>query len=198
MSALADSARSPARFGLKQIVVAVLLVGLGAVAALAFVRETRAPAAAPETAAAATSSAFHGEPARPPLSAAEEAYAQALWDVHTRVRTDAVRMPFTGIKYKSGEIDRNEVKKQIAPLTASFTDSLRKVEAIKVPASQQKSHDLYVQALELMRDASVEMVKVAADGKDEHLLKSHELSEKAASNLMEVSAALWPGEYKPN
>ncbi len=177
---------------MKHIAIGALLIGLGAVAALALVCETRAvrqetaPAAAPQVSE------------RPPLTAAEESYAQALWEVHSRVRTDAVRMAFTGISYKTHDIDQHEVKNRVSPLTKAFSDALHRVEAIEAPASLQQTHVLYVQAVQLLRDSSVEMVKVAADGKDEHLLKAHRMSERASSNLMEVSEALWPGEYKPN
>ena len=105
MSALVDSPRPAFRFGLKQLAIGALLVVLGAVSAFALMRETRtlrqerAPvAAAPQV------------PERPPLTAGEEAYAQALWDVHAGVRTEAVRMTFAGLSYKMGDIKRADVK----------------------------------------------------------------------------------------
>ena len=43
-----------------------------------------------------------------------------------------------------------------------------------------------------------EMAKVAADGRDEHLIVAHERSGQASHALLQLSDVLWPGEYKPN
>jgi len=42
------------------------------------------------------------------------------------------------------------------------------------------------------------MVKVARDGKDEHLVHAQKLSYAAAEDLLRVGDLLWPGEFKPN
>jgi hypothetical protein len=193
MSALADASRNSLRVGWKQIAIGVLLVALGAVSAYALMRETRSIQQERATAEAAAQM-----PQRPPLTAAEESYARSLWEVHTRVRTDAVRMTFTGLSYKMGDIGLPEVKNRVSPLTQAFGDAIGRVQALEPPSSLQGSHGLYVEALQLYRDSAAEMIKVAADGKEEHLLKAHAMSDRASSNLMEVSEALWPGEYKPN
>jgi len=67
-----------------------------------------------------------------------------------------------------------------------------------VPASMQKVHDQYLEALVLYETASTEMVQVAADGKVEHLIKAQSMSQRAAEELLKVGDVLWPGEYKPN
>jgi hypothetical protein len=193
MSALVDSPRPASRFGLKQVAIGTLLIVLGAVSAFALMRETRAlrQDRAPVAAAMRV-------PERPPLTVGEEAYAQALWDVHMGVRTEAVRMTFAGLSYKMGEAKRADVKARVAPLTGLFSQALGRVEALRPPASLEAAHASYLQALRLYRDASAEMVKVAADGSDEHLIRAQEMSENASSKLMEVGEVLWPGEYKPN
>jgi hypothetical protein len=193
MSALVDVPRPPSRLGLKQVAIGSLLVVLGAVSAFALMRETRAlrQERAPVAATAQV-------PERPPLTAGEEAYAQALWDVHTGVRTEAVRMTFAGLSYKMGEIKRADVKTRVAPLTGRFSQALARVGALQPPASLGAAHASYLEALRLYRDSSVEMVRLAADGSDDHLLRAQGMSEQASNKLLEVSEVLWPGEYKPN
>jgi hypothetical protein len=193
MSALVDSPRPAFRFGLKQLAIGALLVVLGAVSAFALMRETRTLRQAPAPVAAAVQ-----VPERPPLTAGEEAYAQALWDVHSGVRTEAVRMTFAGLSYKMGDIKRADIKTRIGPLTGRFSQALSRVEALKPPASLEAAHASYLDALRLYRDSSAEMVKVAADGSDQHLMRAQEMAEKASNKLMEVGEVLWPGEYKPN
>ena len=46
--------------------------------------------------------------------------------------------------------------------------------------------------------AATEVVKVAQDGRDEHLIEAHGMSLRAAENLLKVGDVLWPGEYKPH
>jgi hypothetical protein len=42
------------------------------------------------------------------------------------------------------------------------------------------------------------MIKVAEDGKVEHLIEAQTMSQRAAEDLLKVGDVLWPGEYKPN
>jgi hypothetical protein len=197
MSALASTSRSSPRFGLKQIAMGILLVGLGAVAALAMVREGRR-AAAPVSNAAAAGGAFAGQPERPALSPEEENYAAALWPIHQQAKTSAVQMVFAGLSYKLGDIDRTAVKDRVVPLTKVFRDARSQASRLKVPPSLEKQHQQYLGALKLYEDASVEMVKIARDGKDEHLVNAQKMSFAADEDTLRVGDALWPGEYRPN
>ena len=192
MSALVDSPRSDSRFGLKQFAIGAVLVLLGAMSAFALMRETRS------TRHDAAAVAAPAAPERPAMTAQEEAYAHALWGVHSDVRTEAVRMTFAGLSYKMGESKVGEIKKRVGPLTAVFAQAASKVELLQPPASLNAVHARYLEAVHLYRDASVEMVKIAADGREDHLLKAQGMSERASGILLEVGEQLWPGEHKPN
>jgi hypothetical protein len=195
MSSTVNASSHPARFGLKQVAIGVLLVALGAIAAVAMVRETRK---AEPTPAQAAGGAFTGHQERPAFSAAEESYAAALWPVHEQVKTNAVKMTFTGLSYKMGEIDRAAVKDRIAPLLREFRDAYGAAAKLKAPASLEQQHQTYLQALKQYQNASEEMVKIAGDGKEEHLVNAQKLSFAAAENLLRVGDVLWPAEFKPN
>ncbi len=197
MSALASTSRSSPRFGFKQIAIGFLLIGLGVVAALAMVREGRR-APSPVSNAPTLGGAFAGHPDRPALSPEEENYAAALWRIHQQAKTSAVQMTFAGLSYKMGDIDRTAVKDKVVPLTKSFRDARSEAGRLKAPASLQKQHEQYLGALKLYEDASVEMVKIARDGKEEHLVEAQKMSYVAGEESLRVGDALWPGEYKPN
>jgi hypothetical protein len=83
-------------------------------------------------------------------------------------------------------------------LTKVFRDARSQAGQLKVPASFEKQHELYLGALKLYEDASLEMVKIARDGKDEHLVNAQKMSYAASEDSLRVGDALWPGEYKPN
>lgn len=192
MQAAQLSAHTP-RFTSKNIALAALIALLGALAMYAAVHELRKPSSVQPVAAP---NAFMDQ--RPALSADEERFAQGLWKVHSEVRTAAVRMSFAGLAYKTGDGDRASVKTKVAPLTALFREAQAQVSALGAPASLADSREQYLQALRLYADASQEMVKVAQDGKDAHLIKAQEMSEQASGLLLQVSEKLWPGEHKPN
>jgi len=135
---------------------------------------------------------------RPAQSAAEERFAQAMWNIHAEVRTAAVRMTFAGLNYKMGDGDQTSIQTKVAPLTAVFRQAETELRALEAPPSMQPTRDRYAGALVLYRDASQEMIKVAQDGKEAHLLKAQEMSERASGVLLEVGEELWPGEIKPN
>lgn len=178
---------------LKGFGIGALVVGLIALVAVAAVRET----AKPKQQEVATNSAF-GHSERPAMTAAEEAYAHALWPVHAQVKQDAVKMTFAGLAYKMGDIKRAVVKDRVAPLTPKFDSALAKMNNLQPPASMRELHGEYVEAIKLYRDASVIMIKVAADGRDQHLIEAQERSEIASGLTLKVGETLWPGEYKPN
>jgi hypothetical protein len=178
---------------LKGFGLGALAVGLIALVAVAAVRET----AKPKQQEVATNSAF-GPSERPAMTAAEEAYAHALWPVHAQVKLDAVKMTFAGLAYKMGDIKRAAVKDRVAPLTPRFDSALAEINKLQPPASMRDLHGEYVEAIKLYRDASAIMIRLAADGRDEHLIEAQERSEKASGLTLKVGDTLWPGEYKPN
>jgi hypothetical protein len=163
-------------------------------AAFAAVREVRK--AMPELHVSAAPHAFAER--RPSQSAADERFSQALWHIHTDVRTAAVRMTFAGLSYKMGDGDRTSVSTKVVPLTEVFRRAESQLLALDGPASMRDIRGRYVGALQLYRQASQEMIKVAQDGDDAHLLKAQEMSEQASGILLEVGEQLWPGEIKPN
>ena len=200
MSALADSSGNPSRFGFKQVAIGASLLCLGALVAYAVVHEQRkssAPLAARADAVAA-GGAYTGHQERPALSAAEEGYAAGLWPIHEQVKNSAVQMTFTGLSYKMGDIDRNAVKERVAPLIKVFREARASASQLKAPPSMEVQQKQYLGALKMYEDASAEMVKVAQDGKDDHLVTAQKLSYAAAEDLLRVGDALWPGEFKPN
>jgi len=134
----------------------------------------------------------------PPLTAAEEAYAAALWPIHSDVKVSAVQMTFAGLSYKLGELDRGGLHVRLHGLNERFAAATAQLRQLQPPASMQTLHGEYREALRLYREAVVEMVRVIDDGRDAHLLDAQAQSEKAAAILMKLSDALWPGEYKPN
>lgn len=179
---------------LKGFGLGVVVVGLIAVVVFAAFRESASSKPQP----APVAGGYGQHEARPAVSAEEEAYAHALWPVHAQVKEDAVRMIFTGLAYKMGDIKRGAVKERVAPLTPRFEQALADVKKLQPPAPMRSLHDEYVEAIGLYRDASVTMVRVSADGDDRHLFEAQEKSEKASGLTLKVGETLWPGEYKPN
>jgi len=133
------------------------------------------------------------------LSAEEEAYAEALWPIHSEVvEASALDMSLAGVAYVTDHHDAYRLQARVLPLRDRFKTVAEKARAMAVPASMKKVHDWYLEALTLFEAASTEMVKVAADGKVEHLIEAQSMSHRAAEDLLKVGDVLWPGEYKPN
>ncbi len=190
---VSGSQRTARVAALKGFGVGALVVGLIALMAVAAMRETAKPK--PEQVAASTE-AIHVE--RPAVTAEEEAYARALWPIHAQVKQDAVKMTFAGLAYKMGDIKREAVKERVAPLTAMFDAAVAALGKLHPPASMRDLHVDYLEAVKLYRDASVAMIKVSADGRDEHLVEAQAKSSKASDLTLKVGDTLWPGEFKPN
>jgi hypothetical protein len=168
------------------------VLGLAGIVAFATLRERNIP----QTSVTSVGSGL--EPMRLPLSAAEEAYAAALWPLHSEVKLSAVNMTFAGLAYKLGELDRGSLRSKLEPLVERFAEAAVQLRQLQPPASMAKVHEEYAEALKLYQASIAEMARVIDDGRDEHLIDAQAHSEKAAAILLKLSDELWPGEYKPN
>jgi hypothetical protein len=188
----------PRRLRWKAFAVAGLAVALAALAAYALQRElNEKPQASAATAFTGGLAMGEHQTARP-LSAEEETYAAALWPIHSQVKFSAVRMTFAGLNYKMERTDAGKLKVTVQPLTRSFIDAARRARAIQPPPSLEDAHRSYLKAIEHYTAASKMMIRIADDGREEHLIAAHERSEQASHELLKLSDVLWPGEYKPN
>ncbi len=114
------------------------------------------------------------------------------------VEVSAVDMSFAGIAYITEHHDAQRLAAKVMALRDRFRTAADQARLIPVPAAMGQVHDQYLDALALYETASAEMLKVAADGKVEHLIEAQTLSQRAAEDLLKVGDVLWPGEYKPN
>ena len=137
-------------------------------------------------------------PQRPALSVEEENYASSLWPIHLGVKQNAVKMTFAGMAYKLGDIPRATFRERIRPLPRIFAISLAQAEQLHVPTSMRQTHSAYLKAVGLYRNAARKMLDANEENRAGEMLGAHELSTTAASLILEVGEALWPGEYKPN
>jgi hypothetical protein len=132
------------------------------------------------------------------LSAEEEAYAVALWPLHSETKLAAVRMTFAGLAYKTEDHDPDRLADKVRPLGGTMETVAAKVRSLEPPPSLREVHDRYVQALALYSAASAEMVRGASDGRDDLLIEAQGMSFRASEDLLRVGDALWPGEYRPH
>ena len=194
-----QAAPLPRKIGWKLPALALAVIVLGALAAFALQREMRAKPEAPSAAATFTGGLAMGGPqAAKALTPEEEAYAVALWPIHSEVKLAAVRMIFAGLNYKTKGEDAAKLKATVQPLIKTFTAATQRVAGITPPATLRDAHASYLEALADYTAASREMIKVADDGRDAHLIAAQQRSERASRELLVLSDVLWAGEYKPN
>jgi hypothetical protein len=150
----------------------------------------------PPTASAARPTA-QATPARPALTAAEEAYAQAMWPLHREVENSALRMSVAGILFKSGDLDPTELHNRAGAALAVFEADRPRVEALQPPGSLRPQYSSYLGALQQYQQAASALLEV--EGRDDgRLAQAAGLNQAASDVLREVGKKLWPGEYTPN
>ena len=135
------------------MLLSAVIVALVATVGFALQREM-----APKVTGKPVAAAFGEQPVRA-LSAEEEAYAAALWPIHSEVKLFAVTMTFAGLAYKTEDHDLRRLEAKVRPLTESFRAATGRARALAVPASLQRVHDQYLEALALYENAATEMVK---------------------------------------
>jgi hypothetical protein len=186
------SQRGPSQVKLLVVALIIILTVLGAVCA-SLLREA---AMAGRTAAADARSSL--VPPRPALTPPEEAYAHALWAIHGDVKSAAVTLTFSGLRYKLKEVQVRAFETGVQAASKSFSDAEERVRALAPPASLTQVHTQYLDAVHLFQQSAAEMLKVSEDGRDDHLLVAQPLSQEASEKLLRVGNMIWPGEYLPN
>jgi hypothetical protein len=174
----------------RPVVASTVFAVLGALIVLAALQElTPRPVKVPATSSVPQNA----------LSAEEEAYAAALWPIHSgAVEISAVEMSFAGVDYVTEHPDRERLGARVLKLNDAFRSAAAKAQSLEVPRSMQRVHGQYMEALALYVNASAEMVKVAEDGRIDHLIEAQSMSQRAAEDLLIVGDVLWPSEHKPN
>jgi hypothetical protein len=138
-------------------------------------------------------------PKLPPLTAEEEAFAESLWPLHQEVvEASAGRLASAGMTFAVDDHDAKRLVEKLTPLHQIFHDTQQKVAAIPAPSSLQPVRDRYVALLVLYEQSATEMIEVARDGDEGHLINAQSKSQHAAEELVKVGDILWPGEHKPN
>jgi hypothetical protein len=139
-----------------------------------------------------------GEPVKA-LSAAEEAYAEAIWPIHREiVKGSAVELSFAGLMYATEDHDVFKLVAKLRPLEERFRTAMTQVRALAVPESLRPVHEQYLEAIALYTNALNETLKIGHDADDEHLVEAQAMSERASKDLLKVGDALWRGERRPN
>jgi hypothetical protein len=187
--------REPRRFLRPKLLVAGLIVlALLAVLGASLLREAAIVGRTAATAAARPSLA----PPRPALTPAEESYAQALWVIHADVKQAAYNLTFSGLRYKLKQSDGPDFGTRVRDASRALDQAEARVRALAPPSSLDQLHAQYLDAVKLFQRSAAEMLKVTADGRDDHLLAAHPLSQRASETLLRVGNAIWPAEYLPN
>ena len=193
-SVITTTPREPHRFFRPKLLVAGLIVlALIVVLCASLLREAAivgpTPATAPQSSPA---------PPRPALAPAEEAYAQALWAIHADVKHAAYDLTFSGLRYKLKQADGPDFGTRVREASRTLDRAESRVRALAPPPSLSRVHAQYLDAVQLFQRSAAEMLKVTVDGRDEHLLAAHPLSQKASEEILRVGDTIWPGEYLPN
>lgn len=194
---MADQVRPGSRSpGTRNIAIAVLVALLAGIVLYAALREVRStPAPSP----VASGAREMGHVERPAFTANEERFANDLWKVHDRVRTNAVRMSFVGLSYKLGDLRPADLPTRLEPIVQDFRVAVTDATALVPPESLQGLHQEYLAALRGYEQAATAMARAGKDhDTDQRLIEAQQRSEQSSTTLLKVGEALWPGEHKPN
>lgn len=169
-------------------------LALAGVAAFALQHEMRSPATTKTTAIAPGPTKAQPKA----LTAEEERYAAAVWDIQREVTSSAVAMSSAGIAYKMDGGDLQELERKIQPRAEFFRQAEARARAILPPESMSALHRQYVEAMGLYLRAAEKTLHYTETGQDQHLVEAQKLSITASEDTLRVGDVLWPGYYKPH
>ena len=169
----------------------LLVIGLVGVLAFATTREISRSA----TPVADTPPA---RPARPALSPVEEAFIQSLWPIHGEVQRSLMRTSLGQILYKTNDVSRADLATRMEQALVTYGRAETSIRALDAPASLRRDHEIYLDAVRLLRESVVEAMKMFKDGREDHLVTAYPKSQEASDKIREVGGKFWPSEFPPN
>jgi len=132
------------------------------------------------------------QPTRPALTPAEE--------VHGDVERSTVKMSLGEIFYLSHdpEMTREKYRKRVDAALATYQRAEQQLRALQPPASLQKKHDDYLAAVLMLKESTLERLKLFKDGKVEHLHAAYPPLQRASDKIRRLGSDFWPDEFVPN
>lgn len=178
----------------KRGAVAIVVLALLAIVAFAVVREASTTARGPTSPQVLPAA----RPSRPAFTPAEEAYIRALWPIHGDVERSTVRLSLGQIFYKINDMDRTKLKARADEALATYQRSEARIRALEPPPSVRHEHEEYLAAVSLFRQSAIEVLKMFADGRDDHLNAAYPLSQQASDKVREIGLKFWRDEFPAN
>ena len=133
------------------------------------------------------------------LTAEEEAYEAAMWPIHREViEGSAGTMTLAGITYITEGRDVAKLVAALQPVERRFHNANEQARTIVPPPTMEAVHAQYLAAISLYERASTEMLQLARDGSEQHLLAAQSMAQEAAQDVVKAGDILWPAEHKPN
>jgi hypothetical protein len=102
------------------------------------------------------------------------------------------------ILYKTQELRRNELGTRVEQALATFNAAETRIAALEPPPSLRGNHDEYLAAVRLFKESTVEVRKMFADGKDDHMAVAYPHSLEGSNKIREIGGKFWPQEFPPN
>jgi hypothetical protein len=135
---------------------------------------------------------------RPALSADEERYIRALWPIHGDVERSTARMSLGQIFYTTKDLGAPELKARVEHALNVYQSAQARIGQLQPPPSLRAQHEQYLAAVRLFEESAHEVMKMFADGREDHLLAAHPKGQAAADKIREIGGRFWPHEFAPH
>src|SRR3989442_1336749 len=100
-----------------------------------------------------------------------------------------------GLAHDAG---RTELKARVDEALTTFQKAEAQLLTLEPPPSLRPAHDEYGAAVRLFHKSAVEVSKIFADGREDHLRAAYPLAQEASDKIREIGGRFWPGEFPPN
>jgi hypothetical protein len=152
----------------------------------------------PSVAATAFIGQLTARPPRPARTAAEEQYLRDLWPIHGDVQRSTLRMSLGQIFYITQDLSRDELGVRVRDALAVYQAAETRLRSLEAPVSLRSEHEEYLTAVRLFQESATELLKMFADGRDEHMGAAYPKGQEGSDKIREVGGKFWPHEFPPH
>ena len=137
-----------------------------------------------------SSLAAHSSAIVDPPQVDEQRYLTALGPIHSQLERSIDQMGLLASFYGAGEIDRFILKARLDEFLLSYQTAELQMREVDPPPQLRGVHQGYLEALRLLQQSTVELMKVYDDGSDAHLSDAAALSLQSTQRLRDLDDQL--------
>jgi hypothetical protein len=122
----------------------------------------------------------------------EQRYLVALLPIRADLEQSATRIGLAAALYENHDIDAAELSARLNTALATYENAVDRLGGLEPPAELGTVHQAYLEVVQALEQADLEMLKTCDDGDDAHITAAVPVVLEASGRLADLDRQFWP------